>query len=205
MHCLDAQMQLRDLPLSTRVRDEAHVETLAHYANCVTCRPLGYAAIRRETISCEDAIAVCLQGDCLLFDASRCETLRDLLAHEHVFGRSVVGQQGQLVSARGSPVVTGCGCPVCEQVRNIWFNAKLCSHYDGDDEKRHGAEWTLDIATRAGWNTEPLWDSLRARWHTLSQCAKTASATAETLWDWQNEMGGISEAFANYKRAAMLQ
>jgi hypothetical protein len=199
MQCSEIQMQIRDVPPTGLVRDEAHLPVLHHYAECATCRPFGLAAIRRTRISCEDAIATCLRGKNLLFDAMHCRTLHDVIAHEHVYGTHARVADGRMVSPINSPVITGCTNPVCWGVQGIWSNAPISSSYDGDDEKMNGAVWTIDMATRSGWNVEMLWQSVVARWHDLAQ--QLVHATSFEMQEIVLEQDGIKDAFAKYGRS----
>lgn len=196
MHCTDARMKLRDLPLATAIRDERHSETIGHYAACTKCRPIGIAPIKRLQISCQEAIATCLRGECLLYDAHLCETLQELAAHEHVYGAHVVNA-GKLAEPRIAGITSNeCTADVCTFVRSIWNNAGLCMHYDGDEEEEHGTEWTIDKASREGWPIEPLFQALRDRRAFLEN--KARSSQEDSKQQYLGEIASIDATLANF-------
>lgn len=170
MTCSEACAILRSLPLECSVQKEdvsgKVYEAQRYYAECHMCRPQGLANILGRKLTCQKAVEVVIGGADLLYDIERCMTLRDVLAHEHVYGPHVVEHvRGRdiLSSPRFNGGQGACTEKVCSDVANIWNSAPLCSHYDGDDEVKYGVEWSLDAAKAAGWNITPLVDVAEAK------------------------------------------
>lgn len=172
--CVSARAILKEVSLDTSVLEANRPElttweAIRHYADCRTCRPLGLAEIRGQALRCEEAISTAVAGKDLLYQAGNntCTTIRDVMAHEHIYGITPIKLvRGNAVHCTPKSVLTGlvdpgmdthpCRCAVCSEVRPIWMDAPLSAHYDGDEEAEHGTEWTIAIAEKARWNIYPL-------------------------------------------------
>ena len=179
MHCLDARMRLRDLPLSTTLQNEAHVETLNHYATCAQCRPLGIAQIKRTKMLCVDAVTTCLRGDGMFHDEMRCETLQDLFAHEHIFGTTLHNS---------------CEHEVCSTMRSFWNDQN--GVVPNEEKLASAVNDVIKTAECKCWPIEPLLQALRDRRLVLENKARSAHRAIAHFY--RLEMMHIDETLANY-------
>jgi hypothetical protein len=174
--CKGAAVILRTLDLDTeyaRLRGTPAGAALAHYADCPACRPAGLAAIMLPAgrMDCHEAIRVALGNSSLLYSfmSSGIKTLREVVAHEHIYGVHTYRERdGQMIDPNpkfGGELEKACRELVCSRTRDIWNNAPLCSHYDGDKELERGPYLVLKLASEARWQLEPLVASLRKRLH----------------------------------------
>lgn len=173
--CATARAILKDAPLDTSILYTSKPEqrlwdAITHYAWCPACRPMGLATICNNEMRCEEAVQVAIAGKDLLFTVGNatCRTLKDVMAHEHIYGVTVIkeGTDGKQIFCLPKQVAEGtvdpgidthpCPCQVCSQVRHIWMSALLHAAYDDGDEAAHGVEWTLGFAEKEGWNIRPL-------------------------------------------------
>lgn len=159
-------------------------DALRHYANCPTCRPAGLASVMLPAgrMECQEAIRVALGNSSLLYSfmSSGIRTLREVLAHEHIYGVHTYRERdGLMIDPNpkfGGDLEKACRERVCNGTCAIWNHAPLCSHYDGDNELERGPYEVLKLASEAGWPLDPLIASLRKRLH-----AETAANDRDPL------------------------
>lgn len=162
LSCREAKLVLKTMPLDKKYGEMAEQETAAylHYLRCEECLKRGLAEIIRFQITCQEALEVLAQNPGPLhWHAS---TVRERIAAEHVFGRSIKDGHGYTDQYYGA-----CANRACAPICTLWAHAPLCSHYDGEKELARQIPLTVELFVEAGWPLAKLLAIQRERITTL--------------------------------------
>lgn len=132
LSCREAHLILRVIPLGKNVSEmkEEEIASIKHYIYCKDCRDRGLADILDTKLSCQQAILVwaeragALWLDCSSVFGPRIETLIELYAAEHVWGKY---QWKNSMGGSGWEIGTGCREHSCQALHSYWARVPMSS------------------------------------------------------------------------------
>lgn len=163
LSCREAQLLLRVIDPDKKFNRYTDEETAAlrHYGEfrgCPECHDLGLEVITHRPLTHQEAIEcwVAAPDHSLLF-WTRCDSLRDCLASEHIVGRyKRVPEPRMSDEPEWVSYFQPCSHEACRIVGTFWREAPLCSHYDGDRETTMLLPLTLWVYRKQGWPIDSL-------------------------------------------------
>ncbi|MDP2587802.1 MAG: hypothetical protein Q8P33_03455 [bacterium] len=132
LSCREAHLILRVIPLRKNVSEmkEEEIASIKHYIHCKDCRDRGLADVLDTQLSCKEANLVwaerasALWLDCSSMFGPRVETIIELYATEHVWGRY---QWKNSMGGHGWDIGTGCREHSCQALHSYWASIPMSS------------------------------------------------------------------------------
>lgn len=162
LSCREAHLILRVILLRKNVREmkKEEVASVKHYIYCKNCRDRGLADILDTKLSCKDAILVwaeragALWLDCSSIFGPRIETLIELYATEHVWGKY---QWKNSMGGSGWDIGTGCRERSCLNLHSYWASVPMSSSAgDGPDGVIHLFPFLFETFLKEKWSLDGL-------------------------------------------------
>lgn len=130
LSCREVRLMVKLVSLDTdglEMSEEAG-SAAYHYWICKECQKIGLSEILNHPISCKDAISVWVRKLCHLGLRIEIKTLRDVLALEHVWGRSV--KTTEFGTEHINPNFEACNGWGCTALRAYWHSVPYSCHND---------------------------------------------------------------------------
>lgn len=162
LSCREAHLILRVIPMRKNVSQmkEEEIASIKHYIYCKNCRDRGLADILDTKLSCKEAVLVwaeragALWLDCSLVFGFRIETLMELYAIEHVWGKY---QWKNSVGGNGWDIGTGCCERSCLNLHSYWASVPMSSSAgDGPDGVIHLFPFLFEMFLKEKWLLDEL-------------------------------------------------
>ena len=162
LSCREAHLILRVIPLRKNVNEmkEEEIASIKHHIYCKNCRDRGFADILETKLSCKDAILVwaeragALWLDCSSVFGPRIETLIELYAAEHVWGKY---EWKNSMGGNGWDIGTGCRERSCLNLHSYWASVPMSSSAgDGPDGVIHLFPFLFEVFLKQGWAFDEL-------------------------------------------------
>ena len=118
MNCDTVRLIIQSYPLNQKleINNRSPETALSHYLNCKDCRLLGLSAIKKHSISCQEAFEI-LAVNPLPLEVYIPLTLEEVIAKEHVWGDDYSRQFEGLRKHQGQ-----CQKAPCQKLFNYWLN-----------------------------------------------------------------------------------
>lgn len=162
LSCREVHLILRVVPLRKNVSEmkKEEIASIKHYIYCKNCRDRGLADILDTKLSCREAILVwaertsALWLDCSSIFGPRIETLIELYATEHVWGKY---QWKNSMGGSGWEIGTGCREHSCLNLHSYWASVPMSSSAgDGPDGVIHLFPFLFETFLKEKWQLDEL-------------------------------------------------
>ncbi|MBI2625083.1 MAG: hypothetical protein HYW70_02000 [Candidatus Nealsonbacteria bacterium] len=162
LSCRETRLVLKardniDKPLDWMINPE-QVSAINHYLVCNGCKRVGLGKILEKQLTCQEALEIWATKPGALYLYSRVTTLKERLAVEHVWGRSVRG--ALWIGRSKEPIIDNhfgaCLYRSCRSLMGYWAAAPLSLSYDGWEEAAEEIPFLIDVFTIEDWPLENL-------------------------------------------------
>lgn len=186
LSCREAQLILRVIPLRKNVSEmkEEEIASIKHYIYCKDCRDRGLADILDTKLSCKEAILVwaeragALWLDCSSVFGPRIETLIELYAAEHVWGKY---QWKNSMDGSGWDIDTGCRERSCLNLHSYWASVPMSSSAgDGPGGVIHLFPFLFEVFLKQEWALDELIDVQKKRVAAVLKDIKSGNVTVSS-------------------------
>ncbi len=166
LSCKEAQLVLKVMPFRENIREmnEEAKSVRKHYAQCDgVCIERGLGRITERNIYCREALEIWASKPGPLYLCIDVETLEEMLAVEHLWGRSCKGFNAYFGTKFHDPHYEACEENPCRALQYYWQHAPLSSHYDGERETAGEIPFLIKVFIDNGWPIDKLLEIQRQR------------------------------------------
>lgn len=166
LSCREARLVLKVIPLDKKDKDMSSEEesAVAHYLQCGVCTEAGLSEILYRDLSCQEALYVWARKSAHLGLGGGVSTIREWLAVEHVWGRTIMIQDRPDLKSK-IPISNfgACDKTPCAALLRYWKSAPLSMFYNGEREAAQVIPFIMDIFIGQKWPLKKLLELQRER------------------------------------------
>ncbi len=205
LSCRESQLLLRVIPLDKKYSEMNPEEQAAvahyctnnggNYGGCLPCKKSGLSKIISREISCKEAIEIWATKPGPFYLGSEVETIREITALEHVWGRRIPRTEEEKESYKTvwEDNVEACKNKPCESLMYYWMQAPLSLFYDGEKETSKQIPFLINVFKEEGWPLDNLLDIQRDRIYAVLD----SITKGKKMHDYPNINDGINDVINN--------